>query len=99
MQEGIYILKKHKIFREVSIEKIKNFSKELKCPYIETSALEGLEMEKIINKLLKEVDKESNDEYPYDIKNSNLEVNFITSNEKPFKLTLEIILAFLNVKF
>lgn len=55
-------------------------------------------MEKIINKLLKEVEKENNDEYPYDIRNSNLEMNFITINERPFKLLLEIILAFLNVR-
>lgn len=81
----------------MSIEKIKKFSVELKCPYIESSALEGLEMDKVVNKLLREVEKENNDEYPYDIRNSNLEVNFITANEKPFKFTLEIILAFLNV--
>ncbi len=87
-------------FREISIEKIKKISDEFKCPFIETSSLENLDLdiEKIFNKLLKEIDKENNDEYPYDIRNSNLEITFVASNEKPFKLTLDIILVILNVK-
>lgn len=71
----------------------------MKCPYLECSALNGgSEIDKIINKLLKEVDKEANDEYPYDIRNSALEMNFILTHNKPFKLLLEILLVILNVK-
>lgn len=83
----------------MSVERIKKLSKELKCPYLECSALNGgSEIDKIINKLLKEVDKEANDEYPYDIRNTALEMNFIISHNKPFKLVLELILVLLNVK-
>jgi len=86
--------------REVSLERIQRLSKDLKCPYLECSALNGgSEIDKIINKLLKEVDKEANDEYPYDIRNSALDLNFISTHNKPFKLLLEILLVLLNVKF
>ena len=86
--------------REVSEERIKKLAKMLKCPYIECSALEGgAEIEKIFYKLLKEVDKEINDEYPYDIKNSTIKMNYIRKNHKTFNMVVSILLFFLIVKF
>jgi small GTP-binding protein len=80
--------------REVSLDRIKKLAKALKCPYIECSATEGgAEIEKIFYKLLKEVDKESNDEYPYDIKNSTMKMNFIRKHHKNFNLVLLVLLA------
>ncbi len=85
--------------REVSTERIKKLAKTLKCPYIECSALNsGSEIEKIFYKLLKEIDKEINDEYPYDIKNSTIKMNFIRKNHKTFNLVLSIILFLLVVR-
>jgi GTPase SAR1 family protein len=86
--------------REVSEERIKKLAKTLKCPYIECSALQGgAEIEKIFYKLLKEVDKEVNDEYPYDIKNSTIRMNYIRKNHKSFNLFLTLLMFLLVVKF
>ena len=75
--------------REVSEVRIKKFAKSLKCPYIQCSALNGGdEVEKVFYKLLKEVEKESNDEYPYDIKNSTIKMNMIRKHHKIFNLVL-----------
>jgi GTPase SAR1 family protein len=83
--------------REVSEERIKKLAKTLKCPYIVCSALHGgAEIEKIFYKLLKEVDKETNDEYPYDIKNSTIKMNYIRKHHKSFNLAL-ILMMFLLV--
>lgn len=85
--------------REVSEERIKKLAKSLKCPYIECSALQsGPEVEKVFYKLLKEVDKEANDDYPYDIKNSTIKMNFIRKNHKTFNLLLLVLLFLLIVK-
>ena len=86
--------------REVSEERIKKLAKTLKCPYIECSAMQGgAEIEKIFYKLLKEVDKEVNDEYPYDIKNSTIRMNYIRKNHKSFNLFLTLLMFLLVVKF
>ncbi len=75
--------------REVDKEKIQNLLKTLKCPYVECSALNGgEEMEKIFTELLKEIDKEINDEYPYDIKNTKLKLNFVTKHHQTFNMVL-----------
>jgi hypothetical protein len=74
-------------------------AKSLKCPYIECSALNGgAEIEKIVYKLLKEVDKEINDQYPYDIKNSNISMNYIRKHHKIFNNVLYFTNGFLFVK-
>jgi hypothetical protein len=84
----------------VSEERIKKLAKTLKCPYIECSALQGgAEIEKIFYKLLKEVDKETNDEYPYDIKNSTIRMNYIRKHHKSFNLALISLLILLVVNF
>jgi Fe2+ transport system protein B len=84
--------------REVSEDRIKKLAKNLKCPYIECSALQGgSEIEKIFYKLLKEVDKEVNDQYPYDIKNSNIHMNYIRKHHKSFNLLYLIFSALLIV--
>jgi GTPase SAR1 family protein len=86
--------------REVSEERIKKLAKTLKCPYIECSALQGgAEIEKIFYKLLKEVDKEVNDEYPYDIKNSTIRMNYIRKNHKTFNMVLMILMFILVVSY
>jgi len=75
--------------REVDKEKIQNLLKTLKCPYVECSAMkEGEELDKIFSDLLKEIDKEINDEYPYDIKNTKLKLNFVTKYHQTFHLIL-----------
>jgi GTPase SAR1 family protein len=83
--------------REVSTERIKKLAESLKCPYLECSALQsGPEIEKIFYKVLKESDKESNDLYPYDIKNSTVEMNFIRKNHKTFNYIM-LLLLFLQI--
>lgn len=85
--------------REVSEERIKKLAKSMKCPYIECSALEGgAEIDKIFYKLLKEVDKEINDEYPYDIKNSTIKMNYIRKHHKTFNFIFLIAMGLLIVK-
>lgn len=75
--------------REVTQENIKKLVKEMKCPYIECSALNaGPEIDKIFADLLKEVDKEMNDEYPYDIKNTKVSLNFVRRHHQTFNLIL-----------
>lgn len=66
---------------------------------MECSALKGgSDIEKIIYKLLKEVDKEDNDHYPYDIKNSTMKMNFVRKNHKIFNMVLLLLLFTLLVK-
>jgi hypothetical protein len=85
--------------REVSKERIKRLSNTLKCPYIECSALQsGPEIEKIFYKLLKEIEKENSDLYPYDIKNSSVEMNFIRKNHKTFNYIMLVLILIQIVK-
>ena len=85
--------------REVPEEQIMKLAKNLKCPYIECSAKEGgPEIEKIFYKLLKEVEKEINDKYPYNIKNSSITMNYIRKHHKSFNLLINIMLFILIVK-
>jgi hypothetical protein len=58
----------------------------------------GAEIEKIFYKLLKEVDKEINDQYPYDIKNSSIKMNYIRKHHKIFNNVLYFTNAFIFVK-
>jgi hypothetical protein len=55
------------------------------------------EIEDIFIKLIKEVEKEENDIYPYNIKNSTLKMNFIRKNHKNFNFIFICILGVLIV--
>ncbi len=86
--------------REVDKEKIKKMAQMMKCPFIECSALNGgTEIDKIFTELLKEVDKEINDEYPYDIKNTKVTLNFVRKHHQTFNLMLLCLMVFQIVCF
>jgi len=81
--------------REVENDKIKKMAHIMKCPFIECSALNGgLEIDKIFSELLKEVDKEINDEYPYDIKNTKVTLNFVRKHHQTFNFILLCFMVF-----
>jgi len=85
--------------REVSIEDLKKYAKKIKAPYIECSNKESNEdeIEEIFIKLLKEVYKEDEDLFPYNIKNSTLKMNFIRKNHKDFNSVFIILLSLIIV--
>lgn len=81
--------------REVSIERLEKYAKLAKAPCMECSSLKGGEdLHLMITKLLNEIDKEANDQYPYNIKNSSLKMNFIRKNHNIFNIVLIIMHMF-----
>lgn len=70
----------------------------MKCPFINCSAIkdDSCKFEEIFQELLKEINKEINDEYPYDIKNTQISMNFIRQHHKTFTILL---LTFMGVDF
>ena len=56
-------------------------------------------MDKIFYKVLKEVDKENNDQYPYNIKNSSIKMNYVRKNHNKFNTLLTIMNSILLVLF
>ncbi len=81
--------------REVENDKIKKMAQIMKCPLIECSALNGgPEIDRIFSELLKEVDKEINDEYPYDMKNTKVTLNFVRKHHQSFNFILLCFMVF-----
>ena len=84
---------------EISKERIKKLKNKMICPYVECSNEEGKNLDKILMKILKEIQNEANDEHPYDIVNANKELNTIGRNAHYFRqllITLFIIVVALS---
>lgn len=71
----------------------------MKSPFAECSSLSSSddEIEEIFTKLIAEIYKEDEDLYPYNIKNSTLNMNFIRRSHKHFNVVLICFLAIIIV--
>ena len=89
--------------REVPVELVNDLCTKTLIPNKESSTLRSpdRDIENIFYKLLKEVDKESNDQYPYNIKNSGdkSKMNYIRLNHQLFNTILRYILKLLIVSY
>lgn len=78
-------------------ERIKKLKKKLLCPYVECSVKEGKNLDKVLIKILKEINKEYKDEHPYDIVNSNREMNFISQDAYFWRKLLNLLFIVIMV--
>ena len=82
----------------VSNQRIHKFCDLIKAPYVECVGLETQQaVNSIFNHLLEEINKERNDKYPYDIKNTARELTYIRQNHRVFRLILSLIFLLICV--
>lgn len=79
-------------------ERITKLKNKLICPYVECSVKEGNNLDKILVKILKEINKEYNDEHPYDILNANRELNCISRQANHYKNLLNVLFCAIIVR-